>query len=110
MDYGWMNLGSLLLGLLAWVLPLREWTRRLNGGEERPLSGIGSAVCCALSLLLQLLYGRHLVEIRDWSALMDTAGAVTVVAGILVAVTILLNLPLCIKGVFTDRENEHGPV
>lgn len=110
MGYGWLNLGSLLLGLTAWILPLWELRRRLSGKGTRELPGAGSFVCCALALLFQLLYGRHLVLIRDWSALMDTAGAVVVAAGVLFAGTVLVNLPLCLCGTLVDQEDDIGTV
>ena len=46
-----------------------------------------SGTACALALLFQLVYNWHLVAIGDWSALMDTTGAVVKVSVVLVAVT-----------------------
>lgn len=50
-----------------------------------------SGTACALALLFQLVYNWHLVAIGDWSALMDTTGAVVKVSVVLVAVTAGLN-------------------
>lgn len=47
---------------------------------------------CSISLCFQILYNHHLVEIQDWSALMDTTGALVLVSSVLVIVTIALNI------------------
>ncbi len=39
----------------------------------------------------QVLYNYHLVQIADWSALMDITGAVAFLSGVLLIVTIILN-------------------
>lgn len=39
----------------------------------------------------QIFYNNHLVKIEDWSALMDTTGAVAFVSAVLLTVTIILN-------------------
>jgi cytochrome c oxidase subunit 4 len=40
---------------------------------------------------MQILYTDHLVQIEDWSALLDTSRAVTWVSAVLLIVTIMLN-------------------
>ena len=40
---------------------------------------------------MQIRYSDHLVQIEDWSALLDTSRAVTWVSAVLLIVTILLN-------------------
>ncbi|CDQ20090.1 hypothetical protein [Halobacillus karajensis] len=84
-----LNIGSLVLGLIAWILPLIH----LLGDHRRTALkwGILSLSACAVSLCLQLFYTYHLVSIEDWSALMDTTGAVASVAAVLLIVTLLLN-------------------
>ena len=86
------NLLSLLLGLASWglggaaiLLPKSRW-----------LSGV-SLLCCAVSLLLQLAQVHRLVQIGDWSALMDIMDAVLMAALMLTAVTAALNLAACLK-------------
>ena len=44
------------------------------------------------SLWFQLVYQDHLVTVQDWSALLDTSGALVRVAAVLIAVTALLQL------------------
>ncbi|WP_199794680.1 hypothetical protein [Lentibacillus sp. Marseille-P4043] len=42
--------------------------------------------------MFPIFYSYHLVKIEDWSALMDTTGAVALLATVLLTVTILLNV------------------
>ena len=96
----WLNVGSLIFGLLAWLLPVAElWVipaivfikgRRTSFAGGGVLS-ILSFFACAVSLCMQTFYVKHLVAIEDWSALMDTIGAVRLASIVLLVVTILLN-------------------
>ncbi|MPN58831.1 hypothetical protein SDC9_206546 [bioreactor metagenome] len=89
---GLLNLGSLVLGLIAWVLPVISLMRR-DKTRHRNWSAfsVASVSACAVSLCMQLYYTNHLVQIKDWSALMDTSSAVALISTINLAVTILLN-------------------
>lgn len=92
-SYGWLNLGSLGLGLLAWIIPIISLIRKHKRNYKRfNISTLVSLGSCSLSLWFQILYNHHLVEIKDWSALMDTTGALVLVSGVLVIVTIILNI------------------
>jgi cytochrome c oxidase subunit 4 len=51
-----------------------------------------SLIACSISLLMQIIYGNYLVRIEDWSALMDTSNAVTLVSSVLIIVTVILNI------------------
>lgn len=86
--YGLLNIASLLLGLAAWALPIAAIIRKRNTG---PFTGISFGLC-SLSLLFQLVYTQHLVDIRDWSALEDTHCAVVCAAVVLLSATLLLNI------------------
>lgn len=87
-----LMLGSLGLGLLAWALPVIGLAlRKRVGGKGRAALSAGSVSACALSLFLQILYANHRVDVRDWSALMDTFQTVTKVSAILLIVTMILN-------------------
>ena len=68
-----LNPLSLLLGLAAWALPLMAISRRLRLGKALA----ASSLCCSVSLWCQLVYQDHLAALQDWSALLDTSGAVT---------------------------------
>ncbi|GGN61312.1 hypothetical protein [Oceanobacillus indicireducens] len=89
---GLLNVGSLVLGLIAWILPVISLLkyRSTNNTNWITLS-ILSLSACAVSLGFQMFYNYHLVKIEDWAALMDTAGAVAFAATVLLIVTILLN-------------------
>lgn len=86
-----LNLGSFLLGLIAWILPVVSLTRYKKSSHNWITLAIISISACALALCLQIFYHYHLVRIKDWSALMDTMDAVAFVAGVLLLVTIILN-------------------
>ena len=90
---GWLNLGSLVLGLIAWILPVVNLVQN-NKADHRNwvVFSVVSLSACATSLCMQLFYSDHLVKIEDWSALMDTSHAVALVATLLLAVTIILNV------------------
>lgn len=85
------HLGSILFGLLAWLLPLCA----LAGTKKPPLVRAGltnvSFACCALALCLQIMEVRRLVDLSDWSSLMDTQNAVVFVSTVLLVVTAALN-------------------
>lgn len=106
--YGWLNLLSLALGLLAWVLPLVRLARLKHTTRIHTLhrACFISFLCCALALVFQLHYQLHLVEIGDWSAMQDITYAVCLAAGVLLAGTALVNLPLLLFSAGEGREPE----
>lgn len=81
------NLLSLLFGLVSWGMGIGAVAR----SHSRLLSA-GSILLCALSLMLQLAEIHRLVQLGDWSALMDTMDAVLLAAAVLLAVTAGLNI------------------
>lgn len=87
-----LMLGSLILGLIAWIFPVINLMlyKKYENRNWAMLSFL-SISACAISLCFQIFYNNHLVKIGDWSALMDTAGAVTFVSAVLLIVTIILN-------------------
>ncbi|KKO53455.1 hypothetical protein [Paenibacillus sp. DMB20] len=98
-----LNLGSLVLGLIAWILPVVNLVR-YEKHEHRSwgILSIMSISACAISLCLQIFYNYHLVKIEDWAALLDTTGAVAFVAAVLLIVTIILNAITLI--IYRDRK------
>ncbi|MFB4166921.1 hypothetical protein [Virgibacillus sp. JSM 102003] len=89
---GWLNVGSLALGLIAWILPAINLMQYKNHDHRNwVVLSVMSISACAISLSFQVFYTNHLVKIEDWSALMDTTGAVAFVSAVLVIVTIILN-------------------
>jgi hypothetical protein len=89
----WLNLGSLIFGLIAWILPVVNLARKGKAaGRNWAVLSVASVSACAVSLCMQIFYTNHLVMIEDWSALMDTSSAVALVSTVLLAVTIVLNV------------------
>ncbi|MEN6327390.1 MAG: hypothetical protein ABFD18_14460 [Syntrophomonas sp.] len=89
---GWLNLGSLVFGLIAWILPVVNIVQHDKANHRHwVVLSVASVSACAISLWMQIVYTDHLVKIEDWSALSDTSSAVAMVATLLLAVTIILN-------------------
>ncbi len=90
---GLLNVGSLVIGLIAWLLPIVGLMQSKK--NDYIIWGLLSSLslsACAIALIFQLYYQYHLVNIEDWSALMDTTGAVIFAATVLLVVTVLLNI------------------
>ncbi|MGE7840353.1 hypothetical protein ACQKNX_06130 [Lysinibacillus sp. NPDC093712] len=90
---GLLNVGSLVIGLIAWLLPVVGLMQSKN--NDFKIWGLLSSLslsACAISLIFQLYYQYHLVNIEDWSALMDTTGGVIFAASVLLGVTVILNI------------------
>lgn len=105
MDYGMLNLASIGLGLAGWAIPIIQVGRMAK--EKRGLgryTHILSMGACALAIWFQICYDEHLVNIGDWSALMDTIGAVRKVSIFLLVVTLLINLLVAYAEGVMDRE------
>lgn len=92
MGMAWLNLGSMILGLLAWILPLLVITKF---DKIKSVHGTymlyGSLVSAILTLLFVITYRQYLISIEDWSALMDTNGSFQLASVVMVVVTIALN-------------------
>lgn len=89
---GLLNLGSIALGLIAWILPVVNLMRHKKHDHRNWVAlSILSISACAISLCFQIFYNYHLVKIADWSALMDITDNVAFVAAVLLIVTIILN-------------------
>ncbi len=69
MGYGLLNIGSILFGLAALILP---FVSRSKPGVNPWLCTAGSLRACLTSLFMQILYNNYLVRIGDLSALEDT--------------------------------------
>lgn len=78
---------SLLLGLLAWILPLLA-----IGMHKRPTPFCaGSFLLCSCVLAIQLFNVQYLSEIGDFSAIDDTIAAVCFAVKVLLIVAVVLN-------------------
>jgi cytochrome c oxidase subunit 4 len=99
---GLLNIGSLVLGIIAWIFPVVNLMQHKKHEHRNWIVlSIMSISACAISLYLQLFYNYHLVKSADWSALMDTTGAVVFVSAVLVIITIILNVITLI--IYRDR-------
>ncbi|MCI9352513.1 MAG: hypothetical protein HFF58_04580 [Lawsonibacter sp.] len=93
MDYGMLNLGSILLGLAGWAIPIIQIGRLLK--EKRGFgryTHILSMGACALAIWCQIRYNEYLIDIEDWGAIVDTIDAVRKVALFLLVTTLVVNL------------------
>ncbi len=106
MDYEWLNVISLVLGLAAWVLPLIGMTlARMNKHTAAITLSITSMSAALICLCLQITYQNHLVNKLDWSALQDTSGALVLVSVGFVAMCILLNI-VAITTILKQQKNK----
>ena len=92
------NLGSIIIGLVAWGLGFLG----MHAKKNISMFQISSFSCCCTALMLQFLETKRLCQIEDWSAIDDTINATCIAAGTLILVTILLNL-LSEKEKYTRR-------
>ena len=94
----YLNLGSLLLGLIALFLPIISLARRNRAKNQILIIYSTSSVsACAISLYMQILYQNHLAKIEDWSAISDTSGGLVIVSAVLLVTTLVLNTILLVK-------------
>ena len=102
--YGWLNLGSLVLGLIAWVLPIISLAKQnKDNNKSWVLLSILSISACVISLCFQIIYNDYLVRKEDWSALMDTSKGVVRLSVLLAVVTIVLNV---ITAIVYNKKNK----
>ena len=89
---GILNIGSLTLGLIAWMIPAIVMCKQKKKDGTRKFRVIGASfISCIMALLLQIFEIRHRVDIHDWTALLDTMDVLSGVAVILVMITVILN-------------------
>lgn len=90
--FDWLSIGSLVLGLIAWILPVVNFKLYTKNARHNWVAlSIMSMSACAISLCFQIFNNYHLVKIEEWSTLMDTIGAVAFVSAVLLIITIILN-------------------
>ena len=87
-----LMVGSLVLGLMAWILPSINISRyKGNYNNNWAIYSIISISACAIALCFQILYSNQMVRIGDLSGIMDTSGTSTVLSVILLISTLVLN-------------------
>lgn len=87
----WWNLMSIFLGLAALVLPPLGGALLARKGRRWHWCIAVSLAACAISLYGWIAYTRYLVEIEDFSALLDTQTAGQMVSGALLLAVLLVN-------------------
>jgi len=87
----WLNLGSLVLGLIAWILPAINILRYKRDSNNWITLSIISLSACSISLFFQICGFYERIKAEDWSALMDTMGVNVSIPAILLIGTIILN-------------------
>ncbi|UJF16369.1 hypothetical protein LZ578_04400 [Jeotgalibaca sp. MA1X17-3] len=92
LNYGWLNIGSFILGLIAWMIPIYSMIQPRKTRRNHSILILLSISACAISLWFQIAYNTYLVEIQDWTVLLDTSNTLNWVAAILLIVTIFLNI------------------
>jgi len=97
----WLNGGSLVLGLVAWVIPILNFLGDKEEKDKRWIAlTISSFSACTIALCFQIFYIYNSVKVEDWSGLMGTMGAVVFASIVLIVVTILFN---AVALIFRDR-------
>lgn len=87
-----LMIGSLILGLIAWILPCMNIGRHeTNYNKNWAIYSIVSISACAIAISLQVIYSNYIVQIGDWTSLMDTSGTSTLLSIILLIGTLILN-------------------
>ncbi|MBD3205354.1 hypothetical protein GF319_03290 [Candidatus Bathyarchaeota archaeon] len=97
--YSLLNLGSLFFGLVAWGIPIVFLVRRKISVNSPATVVFLSLLSAIVSLFFQTIYTKHLVDIGDWSALLDTQRGVVFAASVLLLITASLNILVINKSV-----------
>ena len=87
-----MNLLSLLPGISAIVLAVRGV--KVRGSL---VSSTISGICCSASLLCQLMDNDRISQLEDIAAILDTAHARAVCAGVLLALCTALHIAALLR-------------
>ena len=104
LGYGWLTLGSLVFGLIAWFILVFSIMRHKKRRDSQSTTIVLSMGFCAIALWFQIYYTNYLVTIQDWTALMDTTFTLNWISAILLIVTITLNIINII--LYKDRTSE----
>jgi len=89
--YGLLNIGSLFFGLVAWIIPVVFLITKKFSKNNSLVGIFVSLICVIISMLMQMIYTKFLVDINDWSAVMDTQGSLIFASSVLLIVAIALN-------------------
>ena len=88
-----LMIGSLILGLIAWILPSMNIGRHeKNYNKNWAIYSIASISACAISISFQVIYSNYIVQIGDWATLEDTSGTSALLSIILLIITLILHV------------------
>lgn len=87
------NLTSIGLGLVGWWLGMAGIAKK-----GCPWCIFFSMTACGAALVTQFYRIDKLVQLGDWSDLLDTTGALATVASLLLIITVILNLIALLRG------------
>lgn len=83
-----LNVSSIVLGLIAWGLPIYSLMVRKNW----VMLSILSLSSCATALCFQIMSINEWVNVSDWTALLDTMNTLVFISIFLLITTIILNV------------------
>ena len=86
MDYGMLNLASVVLGVIALAVSFRAFDSR-----KWPALFCVSVASCMAAVCCQFMYHVHLISIGDWAALADLKGLALMASVFLIALTAIEN-------------------
>lgn len=87
-----LNIGSVVLAFASFMLPIRAiHNYRESNKPTWMLNSFLSILACSLAIFAQFLTYKSLIEIKDWTAILDTIGFVCWASGILLIITVILN-------------------
>lgn len=90
-----LNIGSLILGVSAWLLAI--CAIRTPNAITAHRNTILSFSFCTLALVSQLFEINNRVTIGDYAAIEDTIRAVLIASIVLIAITFALNIVALVK-------------
>ena len=86
-------IGSLVLGLIIWIMiSINIGRYKRNYNRNWASYSIISISACVIAISFQLIHTNYMVNIEDWSGLMDTIGTSTLLSLVLLVVTLVLNV------------------
>lgn len=93
MGYAWLNIASLSFGVLAWMLPIFAMMAFQKQKNPRGNSMMYGSLCFAvMSLFCVISYRHYLIQMEDWSALMDTTRGFQVASLVMTSVTVAMHI------------------
>ena len=104
MDKSWLNVISLLLGLISWAIPLVIIIRPIDRFKHLLTLIFLSLAAISLALLGQISSLAYLTEIGDFSALED------IMTGVEFGAIVLISLSFILNGVVIYRFNKKESV